>query len=308
MIVKMRSIAIAAAVISGLAAAQNLGAASCPGTVVAYTAAGQFGSTPASGKDLLQLAGEPFELNIYACSSMTPTKSGPSYAVYSPVGMTGVVQSGILGFPSKIKSYAALVLAASVSANTIEVIAPVEIEPGVTVDIQGVLVLPTGTLSSTSIAPFARVSAVQGKSVLTYSAGGNSTTLYVGAVVQAAVYTGAGAAISPVVLSDAAHVIAVHADGTQTVRPMHAGPVDPGASSDTVLVQFYASGVRDASEVRVQIAGQDVPVRYFGAAGHFAGLDEVTVEVPHRLAGLGDVEVVLTADGQTASPVHIHIQ
>jgi hypothetical protein len=37
-------------------------------------------------------------------------------------------------------------------------------------------------------------------------------------------------------------------------------------------------------------------------------LDEVTVEVPRGLAGMGDVDVVLTADGQTASPVRIHIQ
>jgi hypothetical protein len=37
-------------------------------------------------------------------------------------------------------------------------------------------------------------------------------------------------------------------------------------------------------------------------------LDEVTVDLPRSLAGTGDVDVVLTADGQTASPVHIHIQ
>jgi uncharacterized protein (TIGR03437 family) len=89
---------------------------------------------------------------------------------------------------------------------------------------------------------------------------------------------------------------------------MQAAPVDPGASGDTVMLQFYASGVRDASEVHVQIAGQDVPVRYSGASGHFPGLDEVTVDLPRSLAGTGDVDVVLTADGQTASPVRIHIQ
>ena len=89
---------------------------------------------------------------------------------------------------------------------------------------------------------------------------------------------------------------------------MQAGPVDLRESSDTVMLQFYASGVRDASEVHVQVAGQDVPVRYAGASGHFPGLDEVTVEVPRSLAGTGDVDVVLTADGQTARPVRIHIQ
>ena len=108
--------------------------------------------------------------------------------------------------------------------------------------------------------------------------------------------------------TDAVQVITAHADGTQSVRPIETAPLDPGASPDKMLLQFYASGVRDASAVHVQIAGQDVPVRYAGATGHFPGLDEVTVEVPRSLAGIGDADVVLTADGQTASPVRIHIQ
>jgi len=32
------------------------------------------------------------------------------------------------------------------------------------------------------------------------------------------------------------------------------------------------------------------------------------VEVPRSLAGMGQVDVVLTADGETASPVHVSIQ
>jgi len=32
------------------------------------------------------------------------------------------------------------------------------------------------------------------------------------------------------------------------------------------------------------------------------------VEVPRSLAGMGDVDVVMTADGQAAGPVRIHIQ
>jgi hypothetical protein len=32
------------------------------------------------------------------------------------------------------------------------------------------------------------------------------------------------------------------------------------------------------------------------------------VEIPRSLAGMGDVEATLTVDGQTAEPVHIHIQ
>jgi len=37
-------------------------------------------------------------------------------------------------------------------------------------------------------------------------------------------------------------------------------------------------------------------------------LDEVSVRVPRSLAGSGNVDVELTVDGRTASPVHIQIQ
>jgi hypothetical protein len=37
-------------------------------------------------------------------------------------------------------------------------------------------------------------------------------------------------------------------------------------------------------------------------------LDEVVVEVPRNLAGMGQVDVVLTVDGQSANPVPVHIQ
>lgn len=47
---------------------------------------------------------------------------------------------------------------------------------------------------------------------------------------------------------------------------------------------------------------------YSGASADFPGLDEVVVEVPRNLAGMGQVDVVLTVDGQSANPVPVHIQ
>jgi hypothetical protein len=135
-----------------------------------------------------------------------------------------------------------------------------------------------------------------------------STTLSVSGTAAATVYTGKDPQVNALLHPNGVRVITTHADGTQSVRPMRAAPVDLGAPSDTVMLRFYASGVRDASDVHVRIAGQDVPVIYSGASGHFPGFDEVTVELPRSLAGMGDVDVVLTADGQTASPVRIHIQ
>jgi hypothetical protein len=369
MVVKMRSIAIAAAVISGFAASENLVAASpCSSTVIVYQASGQFGNNVVSGTDKFKLAGEPFSITINACESATPVKTGPNYAAYSPLYMTGTVTSGLTGQPTTIGSQrmTLTLVQPATGPDTIQLSGPVP-EEGAVISIHGSLALPSGTLTSTSIAPFASVSTISGKSSFSYvvthpawapstaytlgkeilDPSGNvqevttvgtsgttapvwsetvgattsdnsvvwtcqgplvTTTLSVFGKAAATVHTAAAAHASVLLHADAVRVITAHADGTQSVRPMRAAPVDPGASSDTVMLQFYASGVRDASEVHVQIAGQDVPVRYSGASGHFPGLDEVTVDLPRSLAGTGDVDVVLTADGQTASPVRIHIQ
>ncbi len=77
-----------------------------------------------------------------------------------------------------------------------------------------------------------------------------------------------------------AQVITAHADGTKSVRSIGVAPVELGDSSDVVALEFYASGVRDGAEIHVQIAGQEVPVLYAGPAGHFAGLDQVSVRFP----------------------------
>lgn len=58
-------------------------------------------------------------------------------------------------------------------------------------------------------------------------------------------------------------------------------------------LKFYASAVRDASEVQVRIDGEETPVQYAGR------LHEVSALVPRSLEGSGEADVVLTADGQT---------
>jgi uncharacterized protein (TIGR03437 family) len=108
--------------------------------------------------------------------------------------------------------------------------------------------------------------------------------------------------------SAGAEAVTSHGDGTRSVRPVSASPVSLGATADKVTLRFYASGVRDASEVHVQIGGEDVPVLYTGPAGHFAGLDEITVQIPRSLAGRGQVDVTLTADGQKANSVRVNIE
>jgi hypothetical protein len=367
MIIKMRSIAIAAAVVSGFAASENLAAApSCSTQAVTYTASGSFGSNKIAGLDTFKLAGEPFSITMLACESKQPSSTGPDDSIYSGVEFTGTVQSSLITTPFKMPP----------TPMTFVLVKPpagpdlVEVEGNLTVFgstlfIHGSIALPAGTLASTKIAPFSGVSIVTASSAFTYSypawhAGtaykigqqivdpsGNAqkvttagtagptapvwnetlgaattdgTVVWVSegpytATELAIIGNASGTASTPGAAKQGARihregvqVITAHADGSQSVRPLSAAPVDLLASSDEVLLRFYAEGLREASDVHVQIAGQDVPVRYSGASGYFPGLDEVIVEVPRSLAGMGQVDVALTADDQTPSPVPVHIQ
>ena len=307
MVVNIRSIAVAAAVMSAFAAAQNLVAA-CATSVIAYQASGQFGPNVISGADTLKLAGEPFSITLYACESLKPTKSGPTYAAYYPIELTGQVKSSLLVQPYPIKP-TPVVFTLTVPTTGLASVAlqgPITISGG-TINIKGSLALPAGTLTSLNIAPFAKVSIVTAKSEFTYSQGSNTTALSVIGNASGTVYTPPAAKAIPMVHTGAMQVITVHADGSQSIRPL-LGALDPAASFDKTMLQVYASGVRDASEVHVQIAGQDVPVVYAGPSGHFPGLDEVMVEVPRSLAGMGPADVAMSVDGQPASPVRVHIQ
>jgi uncharacterized protein (TIGR03437 family) len=99
-----------------------------------------------------------------------------------------------------------------------------------------------------------------------------------------------------------------HGDGSTSTRLLQAAPVPLAAADGPVVLKFYAVGLRDAVDVHVQIAAQEVPLLYAGKSGSFDGLDEVSVLVPRSLASRGDTEVVVTADGQTAAAVHVQIQ
>jgi len=365
MIARMRSIAIAAAIIAGFAASENL-VASCFTPVVTYEASGGFGTNVIKGQDAFKLGGQPFTIILYACEARQPSQTGPDYAAYADIAMKGTVKSALITTPYTIRPtpMTFILVKPSTGPDFVEVEGNLTVF-GSLIFIHASIALPADTLTSTSIAPFTKVPIVTASSGFIYSypawrastaysvgeqivdpagnaqkaqtpgtsgttapawnetPGGTTTD---GTVVWSCVgpYTatelaiigtatgsagpGAGPQAGALLDARAVEVITAHADGTQSVRPLQGAPVDLSASSDRVMLRFYASGVRDASEVHVQIAGQEAPVFYSGPAGYFPGLDEVVVELPRSLAGMGGVDVVLTADGQTASPVPIHIQ
>jgi uncharacterized protein (TIGR03437 family) len=90
------------------------------------------------------------------------------------------------------------------------------------------------------------------------------------------------------------------------VQPL---PIDLGPATDAVYLSLFATGLENAKSVVVSVGGQTVPVLYAGIQGTYDGLDQVNVgPVPRSLAGSGRVNIVLTADGQTANPVELAIK
>jgi uncharacterized protein (TIGR03437 family) len=304
---QMLSITMLTAALGCVASSENLIAAN-PATApnVTYTASGTFGA-PKSGADLFQLQGQPFSISVVASEADVAKTHGAQWAGYNALKMTGSVQSGLLPTPIAISNASTSIeLAVGNPSNDVFVLySPVKVV-GITLSITSSMSLPKGTLTNDHILPFASV-ALPATATVTYSDGTNTTVLSIKGTL-AAKATAATTTKTAVVLHAAgARAITAHGDGTRSMRSI-AGPVDMGASSDKVVLDFYAAGVREGSEIEVRVGGQTVPVLYAGAAEHFAGLDQISFELPRRMAGSGDVEVQLTVDGQTSEPVHMQIQ
>jgi uncharacterized protein (TIGR03437 family) len=110
----------------------------------------------------------------------------------------------------------------------------------------------------------------------------------------------------------------VNADQSQSIGPVYQLgasnnvtplPISVDPANGAVYLWVFATGLQNAQSVAVTVGGQQVPVKYHGAQGTYNGLDQVNVgPLPPSLAGSGRVNIVLTADGQTANPVEIFIQ
>lgn len=89
-------------------------------------------------------------------------------------------------------------------------------------------------------------------------------------------------------------------------------PIDLGATTDQVSLVLYGTGIRFRSSlanVVAQVGGTTAAqVTFAGSQGSFVGLDQINVLLPRTLIGRGDVDVVLTVDGQVANTVRINIK
>jgi uncharacterized protein (TIGR03437 family) len=119
----------------------------------------------------------------------------------------------------------------------------------------------------------------------------------------------------------AATVLRVKADGTQVFEPVArfdaaqnrfvAAPIDLGPENEQVFLILFGTGFRQRSSLSatsLSIGGVSVEVLYAGAQGDFVGLDQVNARLPRSLIGRGEIDVRLTANGQTANIVGISIR
>jgi len=302
--------AMSAAVVACCAAPKNLAAASTSTAPnVTYTASGTFAIPPVSGNDLFQLQGQPFSISVLANEALVSKKHGAQWADYTALSMTGTVQSGLLPTPISLSnSNTSIELAVGNPSYDVFILySPVKVV-GITLTIIATMHLPKGTLTNDHILPFKQVALAPTFASMTYSDGTNTTVLGVNGTIAATASTGATTKAGVVLHAAGSQAIITHGDGTRSVRSLNGAALDLSSAGDNVALEFYASGVRAATDVQVQIAGQSVPVLYAGAASHFPGLDQISVLVPRSLAGIGDAEVSLTADGELAAPVHLQIQ
>jgi uncharacterized protein (TIGR03437 family) len=156
--------------------------------------------------------------------------------------------------------------------------------------------VPLGTVNGT-----ASVRVVNGTQTIA------TTTLSISPIAPGLFYVGTNTAAAT-----AARYIDGQAPAAVTVfqsqAPFPTVPIDltPGA----VYVSLYATGlhyVTASNVVKCTVGGVNVPVLYAGDQGTYPGLDQVNIQLIQALAGLGEVDVVLTVDGIASNAVRINI-
>ena len=101
-------------------------------------------------------------------------------------------------------------------------------------------------------------------------------------------------------------------DGTRHVPvPIDLGEQPPGSVWPKNFILLYGTGISnitDPSKLKVTVGGVTLPVYGAAAVPGYAGLDQVNVELLQVVAGRGEVDLVLTVDGQVANTVRINIK
>jgi hypothetical protein len=196
---------------------------------VTFSASGVFATQPVSGNDLFKLAGQPFQISVVASVTTVPKLHGAQWAVYGPLKMTGTVQSALLPTPIAIANNLTNIALAigNPSYDLFQLGSPIQVV-GLTIRITAIIQMPKGTIQKacsavgcTYIQPFtAPVTLSPANATMSYTDGTNTTVL--------AIQSG-------------------------TVNAVWGGTL-------TAWGAAWSAGVRDAADIHVRIARQEVPV------------------------------------------------
>ncbi len=87
-------------------------------------------------------------------------------------------------------------------------------------------------------------------------------------------------------------------------------PIDLGPDGDRIFLLLFGTGVRGfTAEVTATVGGESVPVLGALPQPEFFGLDQINIgPLPRSLAGRGEVNILLTADGKPANPVTVNVR
>jgi uncharacterized protein (TIGR03437 family) len=88
-------------------------------------------------------------------------------------------------------------------------------------------------------------------------------------------------------------------------------PIEPGPSADRIFLALYGTGIRgraSLAEVTATLGGEPVPVSYAGAQGNLFGVDQVNIEVPRALTGRGEMDFVISINGQESNAVKVNLK
>jgi uncharacterized protein (TIGR03437 family) len=122
---------------------------------------------------------------------------------------------------------------------------------------------------------------------------------------------GVAAAVALRIRADDSQVFEPVAVFDQTQNQFVAIPIDLGLETDQVFLVPFGAGFRfrsSSSAVTATVGGTDVQVTFAGAQGTLIGLDQANIRLPRSLIGRGEVDVVMTVDGQTTNTVRISIK
>jgi len=113
-------------------------------------------------------------------------------------------------------------------------------------------------------------------------------------------------------------LVRVKADGSQIFEPVARFddskkkfvplPIDFGEAADQLFLVLFGTGWRNRSaqdKVVAQVGDLNVPVLFAGAQGSYVGEDQINLQLPRSLAGVGEMSVAVTADGRLANLVKV---